>query len=237
MNVQHEPDIDTGNAGDITDVQTYGYILHQFIYDTVTSDPFFANFTVRRATGALPVELWSQVPYLGIYALEEPLTPDGALNQGEIRLTHIVPIGFQFILRNNDPNILLRDLDRVKQYLLRLLLRMDELTNRFDTALEGGVAFNGIARGRIRTPRWGLTGSKNETPVGEQELELSFSFATAWYPFGFPDLERITVITGFPGPGSTPEERQQIQQVKMVYKFDPPDYDYTPPPYPPDPPP
>ena len=66
MNIQVEPDIDTGNAGDETDIQSYAYIIWEWIYGRLRNDPFFENFVVRRATAALPVELWSQVPYLGI---------------------------------------------------------------------------------------------------------------------------------------------------------------------------
>jgi hypothetical protein len=60
---------------------------------------------------------------------------------------------------------------------------------------------------------------------------MSFQFETTWYPFGFDDLERIDVTTGFPGPGSTPEERAAIPQARMVYLFTP---DSVPTPLPPD---
>lgn len=221
-NYQKPPDMDTGDAGDETDIQSYAWILWDWIYERLASDPFFVNFVVRRSTSALPIEAWSQVPFLGVYLIEDPLTaPGGIHNQGPIGLSHNVKVGFQFVLRNNDSTALLRDLDRVKWFIFRTLLRDDRLTNRFDTQLKGGTAFNGISGGRVRQPRWGLTGQKNETPVGEQQIELSFQFETVWYPYGFDDLERIDVTTGFPGPGSTPEEREQVQQVRMVYLFDP----------------
>jgi hypothetical protein len=57
-------------------------------------------------------------------------------------------------------------------------------------------------------------------------------FRTDWEPTEFPDLERLTVTTGFPGPGSTLEEQAAIEQVKIVYQFDP---DWVKPPLPPDP--
>lgn len=232
MNIQREPNIDTGDAGDITDVQSYSYVIWKWIYDRLKDDPFFANFMVIRATSALPVEAWSQAPFLGIYMIDEnPRAPGGIFNQTHIAFAHIVKVGFQFVLSNNDTDMLIRDLDRVKWYILRAILRDDRLTNRFDTQMEGGTAFNGISEMRIRQPRWGLSGSKQETPIGEQAIEMSFQFETTWYPFGFADLERIDVATGFPGPGSTPEERIQIQQVRMVYLFTP---DSVPTPLPPD---
>ena len=223
-------DPDTGNTGDLTDTQSYAWIILDWIFTTLKDDPFFENFGVTRISRALPVEAWSQVPFLGVFLGDETMTPDGDPNQGPIRFIHNVPISFQMILRNNDPQILLRDLDRTSWYVMRTLLRSDDLTNHFDTMLPGGTAFEGITRGRIRD-RWGLTGSKNETPVGERQLDLTFMFGTNWAPYGFPDLERIDVTTGFPGPGSTPEERQQITQVRMVYLFNP---DFVPHPLPSD---
>lgn len=229
---QQEPDIDTGDAGDLTDTQSYSYIIWKWIYNRLKSDQFFANFVVTKATSALPAELWSQVPYLGIYMLEEPLRPPGGIfNQGPIAFSQNIKIGFQYILRNNDSETLIRDLDRVKWYIMRALLRDDRLTNRFDTELEGGTAFNGISDMRIRTPRWGLSAAKNETPIGEQSIEMSFQFDTMWSPFGFDDLERIDITTGFPGPGSTPEERKEILQARLVILFNP---DSVPTPLPPD---
>ena len=229
MNIQGLPD-NSGNAGDLTDVQSYSYILWNWIYDRLADDPFFVNFVVRRATTALPVELWAQVPFLGVYLSEDPIAaPGGIWNQGPIQFTHNVRIGFQFILRNNDSDVLLRDLDRVKWFVLRALLRDDRLTNRWNTALPGGTAFNGISSGRIRAVRFART--KDETPVGEQQIELNYQFETMWYPFNFDDLQRIDISTGFPGPGSTPEERAAIVQAKLVILFDP---DPVPPPLPPD---
>lgn len=220
MTRQLPPSPDTGDAGDITDIQSHTYILSEWIFNKLATDPYFVNFLTKRTTQALPIEAWSQTPFLGVYVTDEPLA-GYSYKVGDIELSHEVTIGFQIILANNDSVIMHRDLDRVKWFILRLLLRDDKLTNRFDTGLPGGVGINGIKRGRIRPPRWGLTGSKNETPIGEQTFELTFEFAAAWYPYGFPDLKRIDVITGFPGPGATPEQQHETPQVRMVYLFNP----------------
>jgi hypothetical protein len=140
-----------------------------------------------------------------------------------------VQIGFQTILRNNDSAQLLQDLDSVSWYIMRKLFRLDALTNMFDTG--SGVALKGIPRGRVSKPRYGLTGSKNETPVAERVLDLTFQFESEWYPYGFDDLQRITVTTAFP-IGGTSEEQAAIEQVTIVYEFNP---DSVPTPLPPDP--
>jgi hypothetical protein len=140
-----------------------------------------------------------------------------------------VQIGFQIILRNNDSAQLLQDLDSVSWFIMRKLFRLDALTNMFDTG--SGVALKGIPRGRISKPRYGLSGSKNETPVAERVLDLTFQFESEWYPYGFDDLERITVTTAFP-IGGTAAEQETVEQVKIVYEFNP---DWVPNPLPPDP--
>jgi len=212
--------IDTGLTGGITDTQSYAWVLLDWIFSSLSAEPFFANFKVVRITSELPIQAWSQVPFLGVYIVDEPLTPDGDYNQGAVRFTHDLTIGFQIILRNNDGAQLQKDLDAAKWFVMKNLLRKDELTNRFGPIGPDKVGFDGFPRGRVQPPRWAMTGAKNETPVGEQRLSFVFRFKSWWEPYGFPDLDRIDVTTGFPGPGSTPEEQAAIEQVKMVYLFD-----------------
>jgi hypothetical protein len=220
---------DTGDTGTIFDTQSYAWVLLDWIYTQLTSDPFFANFTVTRISSALPVELWNQVPFLGVFATDEPLSPVGDIDETTIRFTHNVQIGFQIILRNSDPVQLMKDVDSVSWYIMRKLFRLDALTNMFDTG--SGVALKGIPRGRVSKLRYGMAGSRNETPVAERVLDLVFQFESEWYPYGFDDLERITVTTAFP-IGGTEAEQANIQQVKIVYEFNP---DSVPTPLPPDP--
>jgi hypothetical protein len=212
--------IDTGDEGSVADYQSYSWILCSYIETTLRADPFFTNFTIRRVARAVPIQ-GTQVPFLGIYLDTEKLGPDGDINHGDIRFTHNVPISFQIILVHNTPATLLEYIDRTSWYIMRALLRKDELTNRLKSGLPGNTRFEGIPSGRIRD-RWGVTGAKNETPLGERQLELTFLFKTDWSPFGFSNLDRMVVRTGFPGPGSTPEEQAQIQQVTMVYDFSQP---------------
>lgn len=222
-------ELESGEVGDLTDTQSYSWILNDWIYSQLVADPFFAKFAVKRIVAALPVELWEQVPFLGVFAGDEALATLGPLNMSNINLTHRVPIGFQIILRHNDPTTLLQYLDQTSWHIMKYLLRLDDLTNRLHSELPGNTRIEGVERGRIRN-RWGLAGSKNETPVGERQLDFTFVFNTEWWPYGFDDLERITVRTGFP-IGGTAEEVQKIEQVTMVYEFNP---DSVPYPLPPD---
>ena len=56
----------TGKTGDLTDTQSYSWIIVDWIFGALKIDPFFANFALTRINRALPVEAWSQVPFLGI---------------------------------------------------------------------------------------------------------------------------------------------------------------------------
>jgi hypothetical protein len=219
-------DPNTGDTGTIFDTQSYAWVLHDWIFQQLQADPFFVNFTFKRIASALPVELWSQVPFLGVFMTDEPLTPVGDFDETTIRFTHNVQMGFQIILRNNDSVQLLKDIDAVSWHIMRTLFRMDALTNAFDTG--SGVALKGIPRGRVSKIRFGMSGSKNETPVGERVLDLTFQFESEWEPYGFDDLERITVTTAFPVGG----DPSTVNQVTIVYEFNP---DSVPTPLPPDP--
>jgi hypothetical protein len=226
-------DIDTGYVGgdvaSASDTNSYSWIILDWIFSTLSADPFFANFTFKRIAAALPVELWSQVPFLGVFLGRERQSPDGMLNQSEIRLRHHVPIGFQIILRNNDPVQLLKDLDATYWHIVRTLLRNDDFTNRFNSKLPDHVGFDGVELGGV-SHIWGRVASQNESPVGQIRWDITLQFGSAWYPYGFDDLERITVRTAFP-IGGTDAERQAVQQVTMVYDFNP---DSVPYPLPPD---
>ena len=92
------------------------------------------------------------------------------------------------------------------------------------------MTLEGFPRIHVRPDVWGLTGARNETPVGERIFWLTYQLRTEWRPTDFPDLERITVTTAFPIGDYEPGE---IQQVKVVYEFNP---DSVPTPLPPDPP-
>jgi hypothetical protein len=217
----------TGTGG-LSDTQSYSWIILNAIFDRISSSSFFSGFTCKRVASAVPVELWNQVPFIGVFLGEDNLTPDGELQTGDIRFIHAVNIGFQIVVRNNDAVEMQKKLDQASWFILNQLLRDNTFTNRLHTTMPDNTTFEGIARIRFRPDMWGLGGSKNETPVGERLFVMVFQIRTMWAPTDFPDLERITVTTAFPLDG----DPTQVQQVKVVYEFNP---DPVPLPLPPDP--
>jgi hypothetical protein len=219
----------TGTGG-LSDTQSYSYIIHNAIYDRISTSSFFTNFACKRISTALQIEHDIQIPFVGVFRGEENMTSDGDLNAGDIRFIHQIPIGVQVVVKNNDPVAMLAKLDQASWFVLNQILRDNSLNNRLLTTLPDNVTIEGYPRIAIRTDTWGLTGSRNEVPVGERLFWITFQLRTWWAPTDFPDLERITVTTAFP-PGDA-DGQSKTQQVKIVYEFTP---DSVPTPLPPDP--
>ena len=211
-------DVPWTEGGGINEFQSHPWLVVNGFYERLMTMSLFRGWTIRRINRALPIEAGIQIPFIGIFQRDETLGPDGDYNMGDIRFTSTVNIGFQIVIKNNDPIACLQMLDRCSTYLINQLLRDNTLTNLHSTNLPvDGPAFQGIPRGRI-TERWGVTGQKNETPVGERLVEFSFVFKPAYYPTEFPDLERIALQTGWPVGGDA-DDVAGIQQVTAVYDF------------------
>lgn len=221
----------TGTGG-VSDTQSYSWILLNAIFDRLSTSSFFNGFVCKRISSALQIETDIHIPFLGVFLGEEILEPDGDLNAGDVRFINKVTIGIQIIVRNNNPTAMLQKLDQASWFVLNQILRDNTLMNRHKTTMPDGQYFRleGIPRIRFRPDVWGLVGSQNETPIGERLFWLTYQFRTEWYPTDFDNLERITVTTAYP-PGD-PDGQSKIQQVKVVYEFDP---DPVPTPLPPDP--
>ena len=179
-------------SSDITQEQSYAWIILNGVFDRLTAIPFFQNFACKRINRALPIEAGIQIPFLGVYLSDDALAADGDVGAGDIRFIETATIGFQVVIKNNDSEAMLKTLDAATWLITRRLLMDNTLTNRIKTTLPGNVTIEGFPRGRIRE-RWGMTGGKNEVPVGERLFELAFLFRPCWFPVDFDELQRITV--------------------------------------------
>jgi hypothetical protein len=203
----------------VIDPQDESWIFLQLAASLASQIPFFQGFAIKRVAAALPVELGWQIPYLGIYHIGEEGTPLGDWDIGAVKFRTNFTMGFQIIVKDNDPATCAATLAKAKAELLNGLLNSNAFTNMLQSkASDAGVTAEGFPRYRVKPPRWGKAGT-NETPVGEQQIELQMRYPTFYYPRNFADLNEIHVTTGFPGPGSTPEEQAEIQQVTIVYDF------------------
>src|SRR6516165_7001902 len=88
------------NVG-ITATQSYSQVIRDALFATVVQLPFFQGFKARRSK-QLPLQE-PILPYLGVYIIGEDMMPDGDVGAGDIRFIHMLRIGFQVIIDNNDP--------------------------------------------------------------------------------------------------------------------------------------
>jgi hypothetical protein len=227
MNVSAR-DIPWTGTGGLSDSQSYSHIILNAIYDRLSSSSLFVNFPCKRISSALQIQSDIQIPFIGVFLGEENMTPDGDLNAGDIRFEHLIQIGIQIVVKNNDPVAMQALLDRASWFALNQLLRDNSFTNRLTTSLPDNVTIEGVPRVYFRPDVWGTTTGMQETPVGERCFWFTFKLRSEWYPTDFPELERITVTTAFPIGGDT----AGVEQVKIVHEFNP---DSVPTPLPPDP--
>jgi hypothetical protein len=209
----------------ISEVQSWSFIIRDMFFDKLEAAPFFAGFTARKSR-MLPIMTATTLPYLGVYIVSEDMTPDGDLNAGEIRFTHMLKLGFTVIVVNNDPVACEAKLDQAFLTIMNTLWRDPYLTNLIDTrAYPGGVGnpdnarIEGVARG-MRRHVFGTAGKNNETPIGELQYEATVKYGADYAPIIPDDLLLISVRTGVK-PGDTQTEMDQRPQTGGDYTFEP----------------
>jgi hypothetical protein len=205
-------------TGGITEKQSFAYDIRDTFFNAVSVDPMFASFTTRK-TKALPVQP-GLIPYLGVYLIDETMTPDGDANAGMIRFSHTARIGFSVIVANNDPEAAEKTSDQAFLKIMALLFTDLHVMNVLQNDTAGynnveNVAIESITRG-TRRHIYGATGTNNETPFLELQYDVSAFFRTEWYPDITDVLDEINVTTAYPPDG---RDTTQIQQVNVVYDF------------------
>jgi hypothetical protein len=200
----------------ITATQSYGLVIRDGLFDAVSSDPFFADYT-RRKTKMLRVQP-DLLPYLGVYIIDETMLPDGDGNAGDIRFSHTLRIGFSAMVANNDQVLAEAAADAAFWRVMNLLWPDQTLMNVVLSSLPDNTMMESIPRG-VRRPVFGTTALNNETPIAEMQYDVSIFFRTGWPPVITDDLLTIDVVTGMK-PGDTQAEMDQRQQVHVQYQFD-----------------
>jgi hypothetical protein len=201
----------------ITDTQSYSHVIRDALFDALAGDPFFAGYTCRKSK--MLVARPEYLPYLGVYIIDETMTPDGDANAGNIRFSHALRVGFSAMVANNDQVAIEQQLDAAYWRIMNRLWTDPTLNNVFVTSLPDNVEFESIERG-LRRYVWGNAAFNNETPLGEVQYDITVRHRSTWVPGPFVDLLTIDVKTGIK-PGDTQDEMDQRQQLHAVYQFDP----------------
>ena len=199
----------------IAEQQSAAFDIRDTFFDAVTADAFFQGYTAEK-NRMLPVQP-DQLPFLGVYVVDEVMLPDGDGNAGCIRFSHTARIGFSVINANNDRNAAETLSDRAYLKIMAIIYTDQHIMNVWDRTNVEGVQIESIARG-TRRHIYGNPGQDNETPWLELQYEASVFFRSEWYPDITDALEEIDVTTGVKA-GDTPAEMANRQQAAVKYVF------------------
>ena len=132
----------------ITEQQSFAYDIRDAFFNVISADTFFNGFTAKK-NKMLPVQL-TQLPYLGVYLVDETMTPDGDDNAGCVRFTHLARIGFSVIVVNNDQIAGEKLSDQAYLKIGTLLFTNSKIFNMIQSNNPEGVLIEGVARGTRR---------------------------------------------------------------------------------------
>ena len=190
----------------ITETRSSAFDIRDAFFNAVV--PGFPNYTTRK-TKMLPVQP-GLIPYLGVYLIDETMTPDGDANAGMIRFSHAARIGFSVIIANNDQNAAEQTIDAAYWKILQLLYCDLHVMNILHNNNPENVGIEGITRG-VRRHNFGNAGGRNETPFVELQYDVSAYFRSEWYPDVTDTLDEIDITTGIK-ISETQAERDNRQQ-------------------------
>lgn len=198
----------------ITEQQSCAFDIRDTFYNAVAGDTFFAGYTSKK-NKMVPVQA-DQLPFLGVYLVDEVMTPDGDANAGCVRFCHTARIGFSVINANNDQVAAETGIDQAFLRIQSVLFTSQHIMNVLQQDAAGNnnvedVMIESSTRG-TRRMRYGSAGLRNETPFVELEYEVSAFFRTEWYPDITDTLNEIDVTTYV-------DNDQNIIPIKTVYEL------------------
>jgi hypothetical protein len=194
-----------------TTSSTEAIIVRDKIVDRLKKMPFFKTFTFStdKSRSIEP----NSVPFVGVYFINEDLSPDGDANHGETRFRSMAMYGISIIVQNNDAKAAEYTLDQAWHTMSTGLFTDTTLYNWKNVGIPGEVAIQAFTRGN-RSHQFGNAGADNATPIAEMRFTLTCDLGTIDFPPAIEDaFKTMHVETQYP-PGSDPKE---IQQTKVQY--------------------
>jgi hypothetical protein len=158
---------------------TYSLLVRDGVFDRVRRFPFFKDFSFSK-TKSLPIQV-DQLPYCGIYFVNELMLPEGDPGVGEIRFRTTVRIGISVIVINNYPDVGEARADQALYEIENGLFSDPTFYNNNNYKIESFI------RGE-RTHIFGSVGHDNETPVVELQFDLSCYLGVIPFEPYIPDV-------------------------------------------------
>jgi len=183
-----------GNGADIT-VQSYSMLIRDGLLARAKLVPPFTTCAKFGRSVAKVIQP-ENIPYLGLYFVDEVLSPDGDANHAEPRFLHALKLGFSYLVQNNDPDDAEDILDAAHWSLMKLL--HDPKWHTFPS----GALIESIVGGK-RSHHFGTiggSGGPNETPVAEMRMELDIRHRTFFEPLITDTFNTMHVTTVYPYP-------------------------------------
>jgi hypothetical protein len=203
----------------ITDTQSYSWVIRNVFFDALARDPFFADF-FKRKTKMLPTQP-EHLPFLGVYIIDETMTPDGDANAGCVRFSHTLRVGFSSFIAHNDDEQAEQLLDAIFWRIMNALWPDPYIMNVIDSTNPDNTLIESIVRGTRRNV-FGAANLSNETPLAELQYDVSCFYRTMWEPDIRDSLDEVHLRTGIK-IGETEEEMARRPQtgVAMVFEAQP----------------
>ena len=197
---------------------SYTLVIRDGALERVSALPFFDTFKKFNRSPQMPIQS-QNIPYVGLYIVDENFDPDGDPNAAEVKFIHKARLGFSVLILNNSPDDTETKLDEAYWAIMNGLLKDPTFINFTQSGLPDKTAIEGVVKG-FRRNIYGNVGKDNELPIAEMRLELTFTYRTNWPPNVTDNLDSIHVTTGFP-LGGTAEDRAKVQQVVAEYDLVP----------------
>jgi hypothetical protein len=147
---------------------SYAMDIRNELLSRIKTFPVFADVARFGRSPMLTVQS-EDIPYLGVYLVEEQLTPDGDANAGEPRFQSRAKIGFQYVVQNNDPDLAEDKLDLGYWELMKNFFEVQ----RWDYFADDTIWVEAVERGS-RSHHYGNAGNDNRTPYAELRADLIF---------------------------------------------------------------
>ena len=184
---------------------TYSLIIRNNIYTLVQAMPYFANFKRFGTSRQFPIKL-ENIPYCGVYLVNDAGGPDGNINHGMPRFSVSARIGFSVWIANNDPIATENQLDGAFRAIMRGILENKTIYGDPVAQVEG---FSGFTRAHY----YGNTTLDNESPIAEMRAELVCFYREDYRYVATDDFKSMKFTTAWPSP----DEASNVQQIEAIW--------------------
>jgi len=217
------------------DLHSCSFIIRNGILDRLKQVPTFQSVRRWATTSAMRIQSQlqaDQIPFVGVYLVDETMGPDGDANHAEPRFLHTVRLGFSVVIASPDDAVAETNLDACHWTIMNLLT--NERWHKFPAVglWNGGdpIRIEAVTRGS-RKNVFGNRLLNNDTQVAELQMDLTVTHRTYWPPIIPDTLNTIHVTVAYPWPyDPNLHETFTVQyDLPVMGAFDRSDYSTLPP--------